>query len=183
MVFVICSDFEDFCRSCDEFQVKISGIYLVSDLKEFSKEVAKLQDYSQIYSDFSITDLKTQVLIITNHLLENGDNMSQNLIHRSGFSPKLWATRVPIASSEYPDAPGTFLLPSLQLKFPLSPLSCLLFHISSLFQKTPDFSVLFHSEKFESFHCSFILPLLHLLNYPWKSYPETRTNSVIIFKD
>ena len=181
VVLVLVKDFETISKLIEINSVKLSGIYLVNDLNEFPKEASKIQDYSQIYSDFSISDIKSQVLIITNHLLEEIDYIEQFIIFKSGYSPKISATRVPIPTTEYPDTPITFLLPvnSDDLNINL-----LLSHLNwSLANKYFNFDEIFEGDKFFSFECSFVLALLHVVNYPWKMWVDNYKSTAVIFRD
>lgn len=181
VVLVLVKDFEIVSKFIEINSVKLSGIYLVNDLNEFPKEASKIQDYSQIYNDFSVTDIKSQVLIITNHLLEDIEYIEQFIISKSGYSPKISATRVPIPTTEYPETPITFLLPVISDEFNIK---LLLNHLNwSLANKYLNFYEIFEGDKFFSFECSFVLALLHVANYPWKMWVDNYKSTAVIFRD
>lgn len=146
IILIAHQDFELILQSCEILDIKISGLYLLPNLSQYSKELSKLQDYSQVFQDFKCKYLQKNVLIITYHLLVEDEDIEKFLLRSYGTSPKIAALRVPVPLLEYSDVPYTFLLqyPTQEVNFLGTLLSKLVQGYNSVF----DYQKIFRNEPF-----------------------------------
>ena len=101
----------------EELGIQLSGVYFRRDLIT-SKELSKIQDYSEIYRNFEINDPEKEALVIAQHkyIDDCGSDYEKLVSMQVGISVKLNVDRAPVGCEEYPGCPCTILLPNFHLK-------------------------------------------------------------------
>ena len=101
----------------EELEINLSGVYKRREVIT-GKELSKIQDYTEIYQSFHVTNPEREVLVIAQHkyIDENGSDYQKLISMHVGISTKLNVDRAPVGCEEYPNCPCTILMPNFHIK-------------------------------------------------------------------
>lgn len=140
----------------DEKGVKLAGIYISYCTNKVSREIEKVQNYSQIYEDFDCMNPSKNCAIISCHRLADfSENMNDFIYRKQGTGLKLNSEKVPVVCQEYPVSPFVILLPSFDISTDLNFLNEITEKIALIMQnfksykETFDFSEFFKNSDFK----------------------------------
>ena len=92
--------------------VKLAGVYASVSPSNIGRETNKLQNYSQIYTDFDCHKPHESILVISAHKFAEEIIDIKDIIYlQRGVGPKFNISRVPIGTLQYPEPPCTVLIP------------------------------------------------------------------------
>jgi hypothetical protein len=168
---------------CKNEDFHVSGIYLAGSCFDIKGKFDRCLDYSQIYLDFSCKSIYKNVLIVTCHLLADGENLENSLIMSQSLHPKILAERVPIPCIEYSSTPIIFLLPCYSKDSYLSSLHQLFRTIKkkNFWHSGICFPEIFGSSVFCNESINFYSLILADLKINWKKYQNFHPSRVVYF--
>ena len=183
IVFVVEEFCDDLLAMCKHEAFHVSGIYLAGSSFDVKGKLDRCLDYSQIYLDFACKSVYKNVLIVTCHLLADGENAENSLVMSQSFHPKILAERIPVPCIEYSSIPITFLLPRYSKDSYLSNLHQLVRIIrkKNFWHSGICFPEIFGSAVFCNESINFYSLILADLRINWKKYQNFHPSRVVYF--